>query len=1237
MKKIFSAMTAPSAGPKSKDGPSDELAEHYVNTFCAFLGVAPGHLPVSVQESKGREKLTKLAGPQLLELSTDVYDESQRRSSPESPDFLLPRDGFHPKRNQGRKKLHVLSPTRFRDLCTDIVLELYRRYPQLDKHEEQLEQEEQQRAAATGMDNPSNHPVENAQWYPSPVTNAPHAPQDPQASPVPDQQYHSTLDPRHQDSYQDRSLDHPDQNYPQQHATEAPEQHYPVYNGQHYPDMSTAHSPAPEHGEHGDHAVHGEHAEQTQPSYPTIQVDTVDDFDNTDQSSMGPNGFTGNGSIHSVESKGFDFEQAHAEEDAVRDVASTEDPVHVTDDVTPDRILDSPKSPENNPPSTTRQPLKATTIIPQKSTLVEEDEDDEEDEEDGEQDDGQGIGNERGLTHEEDSEHNAVPEQVYSENANRRSREMFMRNSLRDSTLDSIAEDPEEETSRELHEPLGDNDRNSQKFNSYLSVGGQATPPESDFYLDGMNMNMNRTSRLSQMSRASFMTENPDELRDQIRDRDEQIQMLVAEGSRMDENINKLEAKLADAEAAKTSLVEENGRLHELVSELELKKDELASQIDQLKSNHGEELSNIQDQLRQAQEQSDKVHTDYRELQSKHDELNERSVSLGQQLAETQNLVNTHSNDNNGLSKQLTELQSQVSTHEEHKKTLDEQLANLLEKVTISEETINDLRKQLAEKDRMLEENSSSSRGIDGGDITGMALGAGAGALVGAGVSSRSDPELQQKYDQLQKEHEKLNLEFQEQQRITEQVKAEASEFLEEMRRLASHRSADSSYSTIDDESSSKIQSLKVEVQEWKSRYLRAKSRLRDVRSSTHGAKEIFQTSIESAVTPIGKSSPYYDPDHGRIRDTTVTRFQVSMDDFLTKSRTDPGNLMDHLHNLVVATRGVNQDVTDFSKDSEELGELSMLTSLVSNTANHLITSTRNHTTSGGLSPVSVLDAAASDLTAAVISLIKTAKIRPGSDADDVKIPPRPQSSEFGSIADTGEIHVANNINPSDDNASDTTATSATTMTTATTTTPMNGARGLGTVERIINEENDVDSEDAQRRITVKKRYANEYSREISQVVQNFDVEDPDNTIPELQAYLEEQTVAVIESIQSLLTGIRDNSIMGKLRPHIGKITVSVDQMIEATGNSMKQTKNWLLKDKGEYILANLADCSQRLTNIMVDTEHLNHEDHPEKYLKQRLAGILFDMAKCTKELVKTVEEVSLTSDIHHIDEQLAA
>jgi hypothetical protein len=53
------------------------------------------------------------------------------------------------------------------------------------------------------------------------------------------------------------------------------------------------------------------------------------------------------------------------------------------------------------------------------------------------------------------------------------------------------------------------------------------------------------------------------------------------------------------------------------------------------------------------------------------------------------------------------------------------------------------------------------------------------------------------------------------------------------------------------------------------------------------------------------------------------------------------------------------------------------LKSRVSATANNLITATKNHTSSGGLSPVSLLDAAASHLSTAVVELVKHVKVRP--------------------------------------------------------------------------------------------------------------------------------------------------------------------------------------------------------------------------------------------------------------------
>lgn len=43
--------------------------------------------------------------------------------------FLVPRDNFHPKRNQARQKLATLPPGRFKELASDVLYEIERRYP----------------------------------------------------------------------------------------------------------------------------------------------------------------------------------------------------------------------------------------------------------------------------------------------------------------------------------------------------------------------------------------------------------------------------------------------------------------------------------------------------------------------------------------------------------------------------------------------------------------------------------------------------------------------------------------------------------------------------------------------------------------------------------------------------------------------------------------------------------------------------------------------------------------------------------------------------------------------------------------------------------------------------------------------------------------------------------------------------------------------------------------------------
>ena len=115
----------------------DRLTQHYA-ILKRFLGQSLRDEKGNPKPNRARDKLLRLSGIQFQELSTDVYDELLRRQSAQGqqtngpgqvPPYLLPKDNFHPKRNQARQKLATLPPLRFRDLATDVFYELERRFP----------------------------------------------------------------------------------------------------------------------------------------------------------------------------------------------------------------------------------------------------------------------------------------------------------------------------------------------------------------------------------------------------------------------------------------------------------------------------------------------------------------------------------------------------------------------------------------------------------------------------------------------------------------------------------------------------------------------------------------------------------------------------------------------------------------------------------------------------------------------------------------------------------------------------------------------------------------------------------------------------------------------------------------------------------------------------------------------------------------------------------------------------
>ena len=223
------------------------------------------------------------------------------------------------------------------------------------------------------------------------------------------------------------------------------------------------------------------------------------------------------------------------------------------------------------------------------------------------------------------------------------------------------------------------------------------------------------------------------------------------------------------------------------------------------------------------------------------------------------------------------------------------------------------------------------------------------------------------RFESLDKSHQALLADLRQQQTVTNEVKQEAAVFLEEMRALSAH----SNQSCEREENLlSQVHKLEDQLKQWKTRYSRAKSQVQTLRSSSLGL------SVQQPdMTQLGG---FIEQD-GMVNGLHVTRFQVAVDELLrTARRGEPSSVLAHVKSVVIAVRSISQDLGEVPSDGdEEVQKIVKLKAKISATANNLITASKNFAISKGLSPVSLLDAAASHLTAAVIGLIHIVKIHP--------------------------------------------------------------------------------------------------------------------------------------------------------------------------------------------------------------------------------------------------------------------
>lgn len=236
----------------------------------------------------------------------------------------------------------------------------------------------------------------------------------------------------------------------------------------------------------------------------------------------------------------------------------------------------------------------------------------------------------------------------------------------------------------------------------------------------------------------------------------------------------------------------------------------------------------------------------------------------------------------------------------------------------------------------------------------------------------RGGDEWQIRYENLDRAHQQLQGDLRQQQEVTAEVKQDATNFLREMKALSerSNHNAEREEKLV-----RQVHKLEDEIKDWRVRYTKVKSQLRTLR-----APSISSPTQQPDMDQLLKNRAFLQQD-GLVKHVHATRFQVTIDELLRTARvSEPGSVLAHVKSVVVTVRDITQDVSRVSpNNNDEAQQMDRLKARISATANNLITAAKNFAVANGLSPVSLLDAAASHLTVSIIEVIRIVKIRPGS------------------------------------------------------------------------------------------------------------------------------------------------------------------------------------------------------------------------------------------------------------------
>lgn len=383
---------------------------------------------------------------------------------------------------------------------------------------------------------------------------------------------------------------------------------------------------------------------------------------------------------------------------------------------------------------------------------------------------------------------------------------------------------------------------------------------------------------------------------------------------------------------------------------------------------------------------------------------------------------------------------------------------------------------------------------------------------------------------------------------------------------------------TAKDSDQALIRDLDNQMKDYKRKYEAAKTELRSMKATS----QLFLQAPKTDADQLPVSND------GGVLDIHLTSFLSAIDALLSAGRSNaPTRVLTPMKSVVNAVSSIQEDVQNFERRPQrersdvDVDALRALSDRAETTLSNLVAASKTHATSSGLSPVSLLDAAASHVSATITEICKTICIRKASKAEQEQFAPSTPMNGSSVLDKTSPQRQGNNSRY------------------------QQNATALSTSRNYPDSKRRTPSDNSSSEHTSSPLFDQPTSlRGLGSP--DTAPENSEDNWAELKPYLEAQTESIVYAIQSVLSGVRAPTPSPTLMENITQIITIVSSIVAVCTDNLPPAS----AQQGNEILRELSDHANKLSEVQALPE-------VTKESRQIMAKSSFAIANAMKGLMK--------------------